>query len=154
MRIGTTVVVLAILTAACSGGDAGTAPTPGSTSTMPSQQVPSVAGSYSGTTTLNVPDLQESGSCPTSTSVTQNGSTVDIAPIVLGGDCGGISIPVGQATIDAAGTLVQESGSIDHDCGVYDFVISGRFSGRELRITAVLTSSTCYDMNLTMSLMR
>jgi hypothetical protein len=113
-----------------------------------------VAGNYTGTTTVVVPDLQTSGSCPTSTAVTQNGSIVNIAPIVLGGQCGNMSIPVGQATIDAAGSLVQETGTVSDECGVYNYTISGGFFGRELRISAVLTSTTCWDMSMTMNLTR
>src|SRR5262245_38141039 len=120
MMMRKTIVCLAValLTAAC--GDNGTGPS----------QIPNVAGTYSGTTSFAFPDLGVSGSCPTSTSVTQNGATLNIAPIVLGGSCGNQSIPVGQTTIDNIGSLtVQASGTTTNpSCGVYTYNISGGFT--------------------------
>src|SRR5215510_6090326 len=137
-------LAVALLTAGC--GDNGTGP---------SSQIPNVAGSYSGTTSFVFPDLGISGSCPTSTAVTQNGATINIAPIVLGGQCGNLSLPVGQTTIDATGSLVQESGTTtDPSCGVYNYTISGGFFGKELRISTMLRSSGCPNMSMTISLTR
>ena len=143
MRKIVTCLAVAVLTTAC--GDNGTGPS----------KIPDVAGNYSGTTSFVFPELQVTGSCPTSTAVTQNGNTVNIAPIVLGGQCGNMSLPVGQTTIDAIGSLVQESGTTsDPSCGVYNYTISGGFFGKELRISMVLTSTTCRNMSMTISLSR
>src|SRR4029453_11289254 len=76
--------------------------------TGPSNSIPDVAGSYRGTATFSYPELGGSFSCPSSTSVTQTGGYVNIAPVQLGGDCASAglgSIPVGDMQIDTTGSL-------------------------------------------------
>ena len=90
-----TIAILGLLLAAC-GGEGGT------DLTAPSKSIPDVTGNYSGSTTIAFPDLGQSVTCPTSTSVTQSGTTISIAPLAMTGSCGTMSIPVGQATIDAS----------------------------------------------------
>lgn len=117
-------------------------------------QFPSVGGNYSGTTTVTFPELRESVSCPTTTTITQTGSNISIAPLQLGGACGGMSVPFGSMTIDANGSLGSGSGTYSDSCGLYNYVISGGFFGRELRISATFTSRTCWTRNFTINLVR
>src|SRR5688572_8178121 len=74
------------------GGNSPTAPSPA----VP--QIPSVAGSYSGTTTMSFPELQQSVCCFTTSVVTESGAAINVAPLVLGGQCNNVSIPVGALT--------------------------------------------------------
>lgn len=146
MRI-TGSLVLLLLSIGCGGND----------STGPSKRIPDVTGNYSGTTTFSFPELATTLSCATNTSVTQSGSSVSIAPLQLGGSCatnGLSSLPVGSTTIDNTGAFGNESGSTTEACGVYNWTGSGGFFGRDLRLSLVYTSRTCYDMNVTINLSR
>jgi hypothetical protein len=136
-----------VFTIACGGGE-------GTNLTGPSSSIPNVAGNYSGNTTVTFPELARSVSCPTSTSVTQSGSTVSIAPLIMTGQCGNLSVPIGQATIDATGALAGSSTTTytDPSCGTYNAVASGGFFGRDFRISMSATSQTCYNMNITITL--
>jgi hypothetical protein len=136
--------LLAITCWACGGGGNSAAPTP---------QIPNVAGSYSGTTTLAFPELGQSITCPTTTSVTQSGSTVNFTPLMLGGECD-TSFPLEETTIDNTGAIQGESGTEDEECGRYTWVGNGGFSGRNLQLSITATSSTCPDFNLTINLSR
>jgi hypothetical protein len=150
MRVLPTVaVILSVLAASCGGKD--------SSPSSPTPTIPSVSGSYSGSATLTLPELQVSLTCPASTAVTQSGNTVNIAPIVLKGDCGSMSIPLGSTTIDTNGAIdpTGSTGTFDDpSCGTYKYAGSGGFFGRELRISMSATSSTCYNFNLTIVLSR
>ncbi len=143
-------LALAILFVSCGGGgsNGGTSPTP---------TIPSVSGTYTGTATFAFPELNQSLPCPASTSVTQSGASVNIAPVILRGDCGNISIPVGSATIDATGALGAGSATGTYNepsCGTYTYAGSGGFFGRELRISIAMSSATCYNINFTAVLTR
>ncbi|HKE86492.1 MAG TPA: hypothetical protein VKB50_22200 [Vicinamibacterales bacterium] len=63
-----------------------------------------------------------------------------------------MSIPLGDATIDSTGSLGQSSGTYSESCGVYTWVASGGFFGRNLQGSFVYTSRTCYNMNVTINL--
>jgi hypothetical protein len=66
-----------------------------------------------------------------------------------------LSIPVGQATINATGALDMGSGSgtfTDPSCGTYSYSGSGGFFGRDLRISLSATSRTCFNFNMTVTL--
>src|SRR5580765_8471072 len=118
---GYVVVLLLMSTAACSSNS-------GTSLTGPSNSIPNVAGNYSGTTTMTLPELGQTVTCASTTSVTQSGSTINIAPLILSGSCGNASIPFGQATIDATGALNLGSGSgtyTDPSCGTYNYTASG-----------------------------
>ncbi len=142
-------VGLALLTAAC-GGEGGD-----NDITGPSSQTPTVAGNYSGSTSMTVPQLSQTVTCPTTASVTQSGTTVTIESLRLTGPCGDISIPMGQVMIDASGTVLSETGSYtDPSCGLYNYSASGSFTGRELRFSVAGTSSTCWNFSMTMTLSR
>ncbi len=140
-------VLLLFLPLVACGGGSPSAPTP---------QTPNVVGDYSGSTVINVPELSQQITCPTTTKVTQSGTTVNIAPLVLGGECDNISIPLEQVTIDNTGAIQgQNSGTFDEEsCGRYTYTGSGGFFGREFRLSLNMTSSTCPNLNLTMTLSR
>ncbi len=57
-----TALALLLFTVACGGGS------DGSSLTGPSNRIPNVAGSYSGSTTVSLPELRQSVTCPTTTS--------------------------------------------------------------------------------------
>lgn len=139
--------VAALLVTGCGGG---------SPTSPDGAQYPSVAGNYSGTTTVVFPELNQSVSCSTTTSVTQSGASINMAPLVLGGACGNVSIPVGAGTIDTLGALQgSTSGTYDEpSCGRYSWTGSGGFFGRELRMSIVATSTTCLNFNMTINLTR
>jgi hypothetical protein len=137
-----------ILTAACGGGSP-TAPS--------GPQFPQVAGTYNGSINFTFPEIPASLTCPASTTVTQSGSNVSIAPISLGGQCVGIlgSIPFGSVTIDTNGALPNQSGTFNEpSCGTYNASGSGGFFGREFRISMTATSATCFNFNFSASLFR
>jgi hypothetical protein len=141
--------LFALSTMACGGS--------GTSLSGPSNNIPNVAGNYRGTTNLAFPELGESVSCPTTTSVTQSRNTINVAPLVLVGECQGLSIPIGQVTIDATGAidLGGTSGTYnDPSCGIYNYSGSGGFFGRDFRISLNATSRTCYNFNMTMNLTR
>src|SRR5215510_14906771 len=138
-------VAFALVVAACGGGE-------GTNLTGPSSSTPNVAGNYSGSTTVSLPELGQSVVCPTTTSITQSGNTISIAPIVLAGACGNMSVPFGQLSIDATGALGQATTTYTDSCGVYTVSASGGFFGRDLRISMSATSRTCYNINMTMTL--
>jgi hypothetical protein len=141
------VLVLAVFAASCGGGSP----------TKPSSTIPTVAGSYSGTATFTFPEVPSTVNCPASTTITQSGATVNIAPIVLAGDCGNVSIPLGQATIDQTGAINGGSATgtnTDPSCGTYNYTASGGFFGKEFRLSMSATSSTCLNFNFTMTLTR
>jgi len=121
--------------------------------TSPSNSIPNVTGNYSGTTSLSFPELGQNLSCATTTSVTQSGSTVSIAPLQLGSPCS-ISVPVGNATIDATGSLGSSTMTDTESCGVYNMTGSGGFFGKDLRLSINATSRTCYNFNMTVNLSR
>lgn len=140
-------VAVYVLSTAC-GSSSPTAPTP---------QTPNVVGGYTGTVTVNLPEVPTSRTCPANTNVTQSGSTVTIAPIVLGGTCNNLSIPVGQATIDTTGAITgPNTGTFfEPNCGGnYTYTASGGFFGRELRLSMTGTSGTCLNFNFTAVLTR
>jgi hypothetical protein len=140
------VLLACVLLSACGGSSNPAAPTP---------QIPNVVGNYSGNTNLVFPEIPQTLSCPTTTSVTQSGGTVNIAPLQWGGVCGGVSVPLGQFSIDNTGNLLGQSQSTYRDtCGVYNVTASGGFFGRELRMSISATSTTCYNMNITINLSR
>ena len=141
--------ILALLLTACGGGSG--------SPTAPTQSMPNVGGNYSGALTIVFPELATSVSCPGTTSVTQSGSSLNIAPIILSGQCAGLSIPLGAATIDATGNLAGGAATgtyTDPSCGTYTYTGSGGFFGREMRISMNATSRTCYNMNITILLSR
>ena len=124
--------------------------------TGPTNQIPNVAGNYNGTTTVLLPELNHSVACPTNTSVTQGtGGNINIAPLqVRCLDIGLLSLPVVDATIDSTGSLGSESGTLSQDCGLYNYTGSGGFFGRDLRLSLVYISNTCFNMNITINLTR
>ena len=149
MKVASLFTVLVVCVVGCGGSPT----SPGGTQIG---QYPSVAGNYSGTTVLTYPELSETYSCPTNTAVTQNGGQLTIAPFVLNGVCGGISVPFGAAVIDTSGEFVAAtSGSFnDPECGTYNYTFSGGFFNRELRMSMRATSPICYNFDLTITLAR
>jgi hypothetical protein len=148
MRKAWLVLPLLMLTIACGDGN--------DSLTGPTNTIPNVAGNYSGSTTITFPELNVSTSCPTTTSVTQSGGgNINIAPLqVRCPDLGPLSLPIGEATIGATGSLGSESGSFSMECGVYTYSGSGGFFGRDLRLSLTYVSTTCLNMNITINLAR
>ena len=121
----------------------------------PTPTIPHVAGAYAGGITLVYPDVPRTLTCPATTTVTQSGSLVSLAPLVLSGQCGSVSVPLGQLTIDATGSFLSQSGSLNEpSCGVYNYVASGGFFGREFRLSMNATSQTCARFNFSTVLTR
>jgi hypothetical protein len=141
-------VVLSLTLAACGSNGGGP--------TAPSNQIPNVVGTYTGNVTITYPELQASVTCPTTTSVTQSGATVSIAPLILRGQCGTLSIPLGSTSIDATGNIGSDTGTFtEPSCGGrYNYSASGGFFGKDLRLSMSATSSTCYNFNFTATLTR
>jgi hypothetical protein len=81
---------------------------------------------------------------------------VTFAPLILGGECGNISIPLGQSRIDNTGALQEQSAFTfdEPSCGRYSGVASGGFFGRSLQMSVSATSTTCLNFNLTITLTR
>lgn len=149
MKVVSVLTVLALFAAGCGGSPT----SPGGTQ---AGQYPSVSGNYSGTTIMTFPELSETVSCPTTTAVTQTGAQLTIAPFVLNGACGGVSVPFGAALIDNSGAFVAASSGTfnDPDCGTINYTFSGGFVDRELRMSMRATSSICYNFDLTISVFR
>ncbi len=141
-------VIALVATSASGCVESGTNPTP--------DDIPQVAGNYSGTITLAFPEKGTSMTCTATTSATQSGSTVNITPIVFGGLCAGINIPLGTVIIDDTGDIpASVSGTTNNpNCGTYNYTVTGGFDGTELELSATLTSTTCDDATLTVVLIR
>ena len=146
------VVCLCLIVAVACGGEnsSPTAPSP----TQPT--FPQVNGNYSGSITVTYPEVPTTVTCPATTAVTQSGRSVSIAPLLLSGACAGVadSLPLGMFTIDTNGAIDDWRGTLTEDCGIYNATASGGFFGRELRFSAVFTSSTCSNFNFTAVLSR
>ena len=147
------IVVLALcITAACGDGNSSpTAPSP----IQPA--FPQVSGNYSGSITLTYPEVPLTVTCPATTVITQSGSSVSIAPLLLSGACAGVldSLPLGTVTIDTNGAITDDGrDTYTEDCGTYNVTGSGGFFGRELRFSLVATSTTCLNLNFTAVLTR
>ena len=128
-----------------------TAPSP------PTPTFPQVSGNYSGSITFSYPEVPLTLTCPATTVITQSGSSVSIAPLLLSGDCAGVldSLPLGTVTIDINGAITDDGmNTYTEDCGTYNATGSGGFFGRELRFSLVATSTTCENFNLTAVLSR
>lgn len=149
------VVAVYVLFAAC--GSSPTTPTPVATP-PPVPQYPAVAGTYSGTIVISLPELNTSVTCPAQTVVTQSGASVNIAPIQLTPACNSLALPLGSVTIDTTGAILGPglSGNyFEPACGgTYAYTASGGFFGRELRIAFNATSAVCYNLNFSAVLSR
>jgi hypothetical protein len=67
-----------------------------------------------------------------------------------------LSVFLGAQTIDSTGNIVGSNTTsyTDPSCGTYNATGTGGFFGREMRFSAIYTSRTCYNMNITMVLTR
>jgi hypothetical protein len=129
---------------------AGCAPLP----TGPTETYPFVAGDYTGSATVVVPEVPVTATYSAKTSVAQSGAAVIIAPIVFTGEAGAFSLPMGQSTIDAAGRLMPSTTVQDAGCGVYTVAWTGGFLDGELQISGDATSPTCPDFSFTVAMSR
>jgi hypothetical protein len=139
---------------ACGGGNDVTGPTQAA---PPRPTFPAVAGNYTGNITIGYPERGQTFSCPSSTIVTQNGSSINVAPLQLSGTCasaGLTSLPLGSDFIDNNGSLGGASGTLSLPCGFYNYTASGGFFGRQLQMSLVYVSRTCFNMNVTINLSR
>lgn len=130
-------VVLMAHAAACGRGN--TAPTPA---------IPNVTGNYSGTVTITYQLTGGQISCPATTSVTQSGANVTLAPLTMAGACpsaGLSSFPVGDFTITNTGSLGTQSGTnlfVASCNGFYSYSASGGFFGSTLQFTFIYTATS------------
>jgi hypothetical protein len=122
------------------------------TTTAPTPAVPNVAGSYSGSVTVTYHSILQSITCPATTTVTQSGTTVTMAPLMLGGQCqtiGVTSVTVGTFTISSTGSLdTRTVANVSlPSCGSYSTSATGAFSGSTLQLTIDYTAITpsCID---------
>lgn len=140
-------LVAALFLVSCGGSSSPTAPQ--------GPQYPAVAGSYAGTVTIVLPEIQQSVTCPATTVVTQTGANVSMAPIILGGGCG-ISIPIGSFSIDTNGAFPAYTQTFyEPSCGGnYTSTTSGGFFGRQFQASMSAVSSVCLNMNITAVLTR
>jgi hypothetical protein len=125
------IAVLALCTVACGSNSSPAAPT--------AAGPPNVAGNYSGTVTFSYPTLGQTLTCPTQTSVTQNGSTVTISPLVFSGSCANLgSLPVGDnplSTTGSLGTVTVNNLFVSACNGFYNVSGSGGFFGSTLQFS-------------------
>jgi hypothetical protein len=145
MRRALPVVASLLVMAAC-GGSSPTAP-----------RFPAVNGSYAGTISVAYPELGQSVTCPATTNVTQTGANVSVAPIILAGACAGLSIPIGNITIDQNGSFgnIANYTFFEPSCGGnYTASGSGGFFGRQLQFSLNAVSSVCWNINMTANLTR
>jgi hypothetical protein len=114
--------------------------------TGPSGQVLAVAGDYSGTVTIEQTGFPVE-TCPATVSVSQRGNIVVFTPMIEGGRCGNRRVDIGEWQFDQTGTLNSRAPNtvVIPDCGTVSASTRGMFSGsgRELRLTMTLSSSTC-----------
>lgn len=149
MRRSLPVVVALLLIVSACGGSSPTAP--------PAPTYPAVAGNYSGSVTFSYPELGQTVTCPATTSVTQTGANISVAPIILTGACGGLSIPFGNASIDLNGSMgsVPNYTYFEPSCGGnYTVSASGGFFGRQMQLSLSAVSSVCFNINVTAALTR
>jgi hypothetical protein len=132
-----TLLLLVLSLCACGGGDSGTSP-----STQ--NQIPDVAGSYSGTlaeTLRGIPNCNYA----TTINVAQAGSNLTITGTMV---CGGISQPFltpFTGTVNSAGrfTLVDPL-TINHpQCGATGITISATFSNNSLQWNESDSTALC-----------
>ena len=115
----------------------------GSTPTTPSPQYPAVAGNYSGAAKITLNKLGGSLDCPASTTVTQSGASVTLAPLTLTGACAGVgSVPLGRFALSTTGALALSQNNVPiADCnGAYNATADGGFSGSTLQFSLALTA--------------
>ena len=137
---------IALLWAGCGGGGS-------SNPVAPSSTWPNVAGYYTGSVTINYTTLGLSLTCGASTTVNQSGSSVSFAPLTFSGtgSCATLgSVPVGNGTIDANGSLGSASQTNIYlaSCnGYYNGSSSGGFFGSQLQFSYLFTpqSGACVN---------
>jgi hypothetical protein len=62
-------------------------------------------------------------------------------------------LPLGSVTIDNTGNIGSGAGTTTTADGcVYRYTASGGFFGRSLQLSAIYTSATCLNINLTVNL--
>jgi hypothetical protein len=129
----------------------------GTSLTGPSNSTPNVAGPYSGSMTISYPEINQTVTCPASTSITQSGAEVSIAPVQLGGQCaasGSPTLPVGNMTIDNAGSFGSTYQTVTSGSCTWQANASGGFFGRTLQASMQYVSTRCINMNIAFNLSR
>ena len=115
--------------------------------TNPSSPYPNVAGNYAGLVTFSFPS---SGilACAATTTVTQSGWSVTVAPMSLAGDCSRLvpSLPVGNLTLSTTGSLFigTQSNLYVASCnGYYNAsVVNGSFAGSGFEFSILYTAQS------------
>jgi hypothetical protein len=123
-----------------------------SDSVAPTPTYPNVAGKYSGSITITYQLVGQSITCPATTTVTQSGPNVTLAPLSVAGVCPSLglsSFPAGDFLITNTGSLgTQSANNIPMaSCnGTYNATASGGFFSSTLQFTFVYTvasGNTC-----------
>jgi hypothetical protein len=109
--------------------------------------IPNVAGNYTGTTNIVIPQLLFNFTCPATPSVTQTGANVTLSPVPMSGACANNfpTRPGSSFTIDTTGSLgpATENGIPFAACnGTYTATASGGFVGNTLEISLVYTAAS------------
>jgi hypothetical protein len=139
-RVLVVALVLALVGAALAFAGCGS-----SNDAAPTPAIPNVTGNYSGTITITYQLIGQSITCPASTSVTQSGANVTLAPLTIGGQCatvGFTSLPAGDFTITNTGSLGTQNVNniyIPSCNGYYNASASGGFFGSTLQFTFIYT---------------
>jgi hypothetical protein len=135
-------IAFPLLIAGCVG--IATACGDGSSPSSPSSSYPNVAGNYSGSTVLSYPSLGTSVTCPTTTTVTQSGANVSIAPLTFSGACASLgALPAGDFTMTTTGSLGSATATnipLAFCNGSYNGSASGGFFGSTFQFSLVYTA--------------
>jgi hypothetical protein len=143
MKMSCLAAVLGMLLSAC-----GSSSSNNSNPAAPSApSYPMVAGNYSGSITITYQLLAASLNCPATTTITQSGANVSIAPLAMTGPCTNVfpSLPMGDMTINTSGSLgsaTVNNISVASCNGSYNAAASGGFFGSSLQFSLAYTAAS------------
>jgi hypothetical protein len=139
-------LLMAVGLAACGGGGVN----------GPSDDdVPNVAGSYTGTLSINGAGAVVT--CPASTTVTQSANQVGFTALTLSGQCTGLAFPMGNATLLPTGVLADSGTTltgVDPSCGSYTASASITFAGRTMSLSVLGNFQLCGTVSMNGQLSR
>lgn len=164
MRYPVAAILLGLGLTACGGDFDGPTPAP---STTPLPTYVQVGGNYAGTLVsrdLDDPASPDNYNCPATTTANQAAERVLFLPLVLGGACGGTSIPfpIPQVVIDTEGRIPSfpQTSAYQNPDGTCPgtAVTDGGFNGARFLLSQVITPNTpggaCHRLTLAIDLTR